>query len=76
MLENLQPIAKLPSCKVRTLAESLEAKDRAILENALTDSKWNPNSLSVALKQRGIELANKLIRKHQLQRCSCAQLGK
>ena len=75
MLENLQPIAKLPSCKVRTLAESLDAKDRAILESALTDSRWNPNSLSVALKQRGIELANKLIRKHQLEQCSCSKIG-
>jgi hypothetical protein len=75
MLENLQPTKKPPSCKVRTLAESLEAKDRAILESALTDSKWNPNSLSVALKQRGVELSNKLIRKHQLQECSCSKIG-
>lgn len=76
MLENLQPIAKLPSCKVRTITQSLEAKDRKILETALTDNKWTPHSLSVALEQRGIALADKIIRKHQLQRCSCAQLGK
>jgi len=76
MLENLEPSSNLRSCKVRTIIESLEAKDRAILERALTDSKWTPHSLSAALAQRGIALADKLIRKHQVARCSCQQLGK
>jgi hypothetical protein len=75
MLENLEPSSNLRSCKVRTIIESLEPKDRAILEKALTDNKWTPHSLSAALAQRGITLADKLIRKHQVQRCSCQQLG-
>jgi hypothetical protein len=76
MLENLEPSFNLRSCKVRTTIESLEPKDRAILENALNDSRWTPHSLSTALAQRGIALADKLIRKHQVERCSCQQLGK
>jgi hypothetical protein len=76
MLENLEPVAIPRTCKVRTTIESLEPKDRAILENALSDSRWTPHSLSTALAQRGIALADKLIRKHQVERCSCQQLGK
>jgi hypothetical protein len=76
MLEDLEPSPNLRNCKVRTVIESLEAKDRAILEHALTDSKWTPHSLSTALAQRGIALADKLIRRHQVQRCSCQELGK
>lgn len=76
MLENLEPSSNLRSCKVRTTIESLEPKDREILEKALIDDRWTPHSLSTALAQRGIALADKLIRKHQVERCSCQQLGK
>lgn len=75
MLENLEPTQKLLPCKVRTIAESLDAKDRGILENALTDSRWSPYSLSSRLSERGLILSDKSIRKHQLQQCSCKQLG-
>jgi hypothetical protein len=75
MLENLEPTPKLLPCKVRTIAESLDAKDRAILEKALTDSKWTPYSLSSRLSERGLVLSDKSIRKHQLQHCSCKQSG-
>jgi hypothetical protein len=75
MLENLEPLTPLRTCKVRTVMDTLETKDREILSEALVDPRWRPNSLSVALKQRGIDLANKLIRKHQVGDCTCPKIG-
>lgn len=76
MLENFEPESKLLPCKVRTIAESLDAKDRAILEAALSDDRWTPHSLSTGLANRGLVLSDKSIRKHQLKQCSCKDLGK
>lgn len=76
MLENLEPPVKLLSCKVRTISETLTAEDRAILLNAIEDDKWTAYTLSGALAKRGIQLGDKSIRKHQLNQCSCEQLGK
>lgn len=76
MLENLEPATKLLPCKVRTVAETLEPKDRKILEDALADEKWTPYSLSAALGQRGLILSDKSIRKHQMTQCSCSKVGK
>jgi hypothetical protein len=76
MLENLEPVSKVLPCKIRTVAETLDAKDRAILDAALKDSKWTPYSLASALQQRGLAVNDKSIRKHQLEQCSCKLLGK
>jgi hypothetical protein len=76
MLENLEPNLKARTCKVRTILESLETKDRDTLSKALSDPRWTANGLSVALEQRGIALAGKLITKHQKRKCTCEQLGK
>jgi hypothetical protein len=76
MLENLEPPVKIASCKVRTVLEDLEAKDRDTLAKALVDQRWTPHALSVALEQRGLALAGKLIGRHQKRKCSCEQLGK
>jgi hypothetical protein len=76
MLENLEPTQKLLPCKIRTIAESLEAKDRAILESALIDTRWTPYALATALSDRGLLVSDRSIRKHQLQQCSCTKLGK
>ena len=75
MLENLEPIALPRTCKVRTIMESLDTNDRATLVKALADPRWSANGLSVALEQRGVALAGKLITKHQQHRCSCEQSG-
>ena len=76
MLENLEPTIKPRSCKVRTVMESLDTKDRDTLQKALTDSRWTAHALSVALEQRGLALAGKLIGKHRKRKCTCEQLGK
>jgi hypothetical protein len=76
MLENLEPIPKPRNCKVRTILQSLEPKDREILQKALTDPRWSAHALSVALGHRGLDLAGKLIGVHRKRKCTCEQLGK
>lgn len=76
MLENLEPPVKLLPCKVRTVLEGLDTKDRAILQDAMTSDKWTPWTLSASLADRGLILNDKAIRRHQIQQCSCSQLGK
>jgi hypothetical protein len=76
MLENLEPVSKALPCKVRTIREGLEPKDRSILEEALSDARWTPYSLSTALSSRGLVISDRSIRKHQLEQCSCTNLGK
>jgi len=76
MLENLEPITKPRTCKVRTVMDSLDTQDRETLAKALADPRWSPYALSLALEQRGLALADKLITRHRLRRCSCQQLGK
>lgn len=71
MLEGLQPPKKTPSCKVRSLLESLEAKDKEILQNALTDENWPHSTLTLELNKRGIIISEQPVRKHRLGLCSC-----
>ena len=76
MLENLEPPVKQLPCRVRSILEELDPKDSTILESAITNPAWTPHSLSVALSQRGLSISDRSIRKHQIQQCSCKQLGK
>jgi hypothetical protein len=76
MLENLKPPLKVLPCRVRTTLEGLDPKDATILESAITDPAWTPHSLSIALSQRGLSISDRSIKKHQIQQCSCKQLGK
>jgi hypothetical protein len=76
MLENLKPAVKLLPCRVRATLEALDPKDKVILESAMADPAWTPHSLSIALFERGLSLSDKSIKKHQIQQCSCKQLGK
>lgn len=72
MLENLEPIQTKRPCKTRNTLEGLEQNDREILLSALLDtSKWSDKGLSVALKQRSIQLSNEAIGRHRRKLCSC-----
>lgn len=74
MLEGLTPEIKIPSCRVRTILETLEPKDQKILREALTDGRWTGNSLSKALNSRGIKVGDKVITKHMIGGCSCSTI--
>jgi hypothetical protein len=72
MLEGLTPPKKELACKVRTLLQGLEPKDRQILEAALSDESWPTFTLATELRKRGMTISEHPIRKHRAGGCSCA----
>ena len=73
MLEGLEPQARKSSCKVRTILESLDAKDQVILVNAINNESWKAPALARELTARGIAISEKPILAHRRKVCSCAR---
>jgi hypothetical protein len=73
MLEGMEPQFKKQPCKVRTILESLESKDRDILNQALADSQWTAGALARELTQRGLPISDKPVLAHKRKGCSCAR---
>ena len=73
MLEGLTPQVRKSSCKVRTILESLDAKDQAILVAALANEDWTSNALARELTSRGLTISDKPIMVHRRKECSCAR---
>jgi len=73
MLEGMEPQVKKQSCKVRTILESLDAKDKEILIQALADNQWTANALARELTNRGIPISEKPVMTHKRKGCSCAR---
>ena len=72
MLEGLTPPVKVWPCVVRTLLESLDAKDSRILTSAIADLEaWPANTLAKQLRVRGIVLSGNAITRHRTGVCSC-----
>lgn len=72
MLNDLKPPVKQSNCKVRSIAESLDEKDRKIFYDAVGDlPNWPARTLSVALQDRSIMISDLSITKHRQKRCSC-----
>lgn len=72
MLENLEPVKPIRSCKIRTILEQLDESDQKILVDALADrGKWQDYPLSKALESRGIHVSPNSISKHRDRTCSC-----
>ena len=72
LLENFEPPRKQTACKVRSVLNDLTKDDKEILTTALKDTeKWAAQTLSNALKQRGISIADASITKHRKGLCSC-----
>lgn len=73
MLENLEPPKnKAVYCKINQVLETLEESDKQILAEALADrNKWAAKTLSNALRQRGLSIADTTITKHRLKTCAC-----
>lgn len=53
--------------------ESLDAKDREILVNALANEAWTAPALARELTNRGIATSEKPIAFHRRKECSCAR---
>jgi hypothetical protein len=73
MLEGMEPQVKKQPCKVRTVLESLDAKDKDILNEALANEQWSSNALARELSKRGIPISEKPIMAHKGKGCSCAR---
>ena len=73
MLEGMEPQARKLSCKVRTVLESLDAKDQVILVNAISNEAWGAGQLARELTARGILISEKPILAHRRKACSCAR---
>lgn len=73
MLEGLQPPKKTPPCKVRSVLESLDVKDKEILKQALANAEWPHATLTYELNKRGIKISEQPVRTHRIGRCSCVR---
>ena len=74
MLEDLKPPKRIYPCKVRTIKDELELNDRIRFEAAIRDSNWTPWALHLALKEKGIQVTDKGIKRHRDGNCSCSKL--
>jgi hypothetical protein len=73
MLEGMEPQVRKVPCKVRTILESLDAKDQVIFVNAISNDSWGAGSLARELTARGILISEKPILAHRRKACSCAR---
>ena len=73
MLEGMEPQVRKSSCKVRTILETLDAKDQVILVNAISNDSWTAPALARELTARGIQITEKPIMIHRRKECSCAR---
>lgn len=73
MLEGLTPPPnKSVYCKIDLMAQELDESDRKILFDAIDDHEtWGARTLSSALRQRGISVADTTITKHRQRACAC-----
>ena len=73
MLEGLTPPKnRTVYCRISDLAKEMSDADKKIFMTAIEDSEtWSANSLSTALRQRGVSVADTTIAKHRNQTCNC-----
>ena len=75
ILDGLEPVAAIRSCKTRSVLESLSKDDRNVLEEALADRhKWSNYALSKALGERGIIIKGDTLGIHRRGECSCLKV--
>ena len=73
MLEGLTPPVKIGACRIRTILESLEAKDQEMLKIALANPDWYHSALARELTKRGLTVSDQALRIHRIGRCTCAR---
>jgi hypothetical protein len=73
MLEGMTPPPRFTGhCKVATIADGLEAKDKEIFMKAVDDKNtWGVNPLIKALAERGIRISDSPIYNHRGKTCAC-----
>jgi hypothetical protein len=72
MLEGLKPPKAGKPCAVISLANAMSETDRDIFLDAVQNvTSWTASSLSRALRDRGIVIADHTITKHRNRTCVC-----
>ena len=73
MLEGLTPPSnKAVYCKIDQILQTLDKSDAEILTNAIANPDlWGARTLSTALRERGISVADTTITKHRSGTCAC-----
>jgi hypothetical protein len=71
MLENLTPTNRQYPCKMRSILDALEDKDRKVLQDALDSPLWNSSALTTALNERGLKVSRYSVSSHTRKQCSC-----
>ena len=72
MLENLQiPQSTMRNCKVAAIATTLDAKDKAILLEAIANPAWAIKTLARELSKLGIHLSDTPLTNHRKKTCAC-----
>lgn len=71
MLENLKPPKRTYSCKIAQEAEKLDAPDKDIFLDAVSDPKWKYKTLQRELANFNIHVVDTTIAKHRSKVCAC-----
>lgn len=73
MLEGLKPPNKISgTCKVSTLAATLNEADKKILLEAIANKEeWPIKTLSKALSERGLQISDTPLTSHRAKACVC-----
>lgn len=65
------PPAKVWTCRVRTIFNELEDKDKKIFIEAIDNPQWKAETLSKSLSQKGLSITGSGITRHRRGQCSC-----
>lgn len=77
LLDDLkQPPPRVFGCRIREIAEGLDADDAKIFLEAVDNPKWSIIGLSQALRTKGIRVSESPIKAHRIQSCTCYQKQK
>jgi hypothetical protein len=71
LFDDLTPIKRVYSCRIRTLLATLEAGDRDKLAALLASPDWSHTQLVNALQSRGVVVTRDAIQRHREGVCSC-----
>jgi hypothetical protein len=71
LLDGLTPTTRPQLCKVRDVAESLDASDSKIFLDAVMNEKWTVHALTGELNKRGVFISGSPIHRHRTKACSC-----
>lgn len=75
LLDSLEPKRRITPCRIRTVLNELDEKDREKLTAALAnDMAWPHYTLSKNLRLLGVSVSADAITRHRAGVCSCSKI--